>query len=71
MKYLSSEHDDIVVAMSIDEIRALLDIVNEFSDGPFALSDEQWDSVMTHPRDVESELLGGLASVIDIHDAKK
>ena len=70
MKYISSKGSDIVLQLSDQELRALLDVVNEFSRGPFALSDDEWNQVMLQPREIEAELLVGLAAAVDQFNAK-
>lgn len=70
MRYVASEGPNIVLEFSDQEVRTLLDIVNEFSSGPYGLSDEQWNEVMLHPREFEKSILDGLAGAIDKHDAR-
>jgi hypothetical protein len=65
MKYLKKFGTIITLDIEESQIRALLGIVNEVSEGPFSFTDEQWDKVMLQPRSVEDELLAGLSEVID------
>lgn len=70
MKYIKSNADKTVtVEIPIDELRGLIDIVNEFRNGPYAITDDQWDSVMMQPRDIEEKIISGLRGIFDELDS--
>ncbi|SHT79708.1 Uncharacterised protein [Mycobacteroides abscessus subsp. abscessus] len=70
MKYISSDKRTITIEVPIDEMRAVLDILNEFRNGPYAITDDEWAEVMLQPREVESKILSDLDAIFDAYEAE-
>lgn len=63
MKYISHDGSDIHLELSLEELGNLIDGINEISNGPYSLSDEEWEEVMLSSRDDMDALLDALVAV--------
>jgi hypothetical protein len=69
MRYVSKKDDQVTLEVPIDELRALLDIVNEALHGPYALTDDEWNTVAVHKPELREKILNSLAQFIDTFDS--
>jgi len=70
MKATQIDREQVSLTASPLELRATLDLINEFLNGPFAITDEQWQTVMIHPPTVAQGLLSDLNKILGDYDRR-
>lgn len=64
MNVISKTNDTITVELTIDELRLMLSVINEITEGPEALDQADWDMLIGWPRPAATALADQILDVL-------
>jgi hypothetical protein len=65
MQEVRREGDEVVLSMSLDELRLLTGALNEARNGPYAIPEDEWGGLVGQPPERASALLGQLLTILE------